>query len=74
MRRQKEWGRKLRNVAAHLTSSAQEVFGPAEGVHVTPPAEAPQREGGPSHEHPHSTARSSGKANRLPARERRGRD
>ena len=74
MRRQKEWGRKLRNVATQLTSSAQEVFGPAESVRMMPPAEAPQREGGPSREHPHSTVRSSGKADRLPPRERRGRD
>ena len=74
MRRQKEWGRKLRNVAAHLTSSAQEVFGPAEAVSLAPPAEAPQREGGPADEHPHTGARSSSKADRLPPRERRGRD
>jgi hypothetical protein len=74
MRRQKTWGHKLRNVAAHLTSSAQEVFGPGEAVHLTPPAEAPLREGGPSDEHPHTAARSSSKADRLPPRERRGRD
>jgi hypothetical protein len=74
MRRQKGWGLKLRNVAAHLTSSAQEVFGPAEAVPLAPPAQAPQREGGPSDEHPHAAARSSRKADRLPPRERRGRD
>ena len=74
MRRQKGLGRKLRNMATHLTSSAQEVFGPADGVNVTPPVEAPQREGGPSNEHPHTAARSSSKADRLPPRERRGRD
>jgi hypothetical protein len=74
MRRQKTWGRKLRNVAAHLTNSAQEVFGLAEAVNLRPPAEAPQREGGPSDEHPHTAARSSSKADRLPPRERRGRD
>jgi hypothetical protein len=74
MRRQTTWGRKLRNVAAHLTSSAQEVFGPAEAVRLMPPAEAPQREGGPSDEHPHTDARSSSKSDRLPPRERRGRD
>jgi hypothetical protein len=74
MRRQKAWGRKLRNVVAHLTSSAQEVFGAAEAVNLAPPTEAPQREGGPSDEHPHTEARSSSKADRLPPRERRGRD
>jgi hypothetical protein len=74
MRRQKGWGRRLRNVAAHLTNSAQEVFGPADGVNVRPPREAPQREDGPSDEHPHTAARSSSKADRLPPRERRGRD
>ena len=74
MRRQSVWGRKLRNVAAHLTSSAQELFGRAETVRVMPPSEAPQREGGPSDEHSHTTARSSSKADRLPPRERRGRD
>ena len=74
MRRQKEWGRKLRNVAAHLTSSAQEVFGPVEAIRIAPPAPAPQREGGTTDEHPHATARSSRKTDRLPPRERRGRD
>ena len=74
MTRQKTWGRKLRNVATHLTSSAQELFGPAEGVNVTPPTATPQREDGPSDEHPHTTARSSSKTDRLPPRERRGRD
>ena len=74
MRRQTVWGRKLRNVATHLTSSAQEIFGPAETVRLMPPAEAPQREGGLSDEHSHTTARSSSKSDRLPPRERRGRD
>ena len=74
MRRQKEWGRKLRNVAAHLTSSAQEVFGPADTVNLAPPAEAPEREGGPADRHPHAATRSAGKGDRLPPRERRGRD
>jgi hypothetical protein len=74
MRRQKDWGRKLRNVAAHLTSSAQEVFGPGEAVNLAPPAEAPEREGGPSNWHPPASTHSLGKADRLPPRERRGRD
>jgi hypothetical protein len=74
MKRQTAWGRKLRNVAAHLTSSAQEVFGPGEAVRLTPPGKSPQREGVPSDEHQHTAARPSSKADRLPPRERRGRD
>jgi len=72
-RRVSAWGRRLREVASHLTSSAREIFEPAEPVAFAPPDPTPQREGGPSSDHAPSARRAGGKAGRLP-RERRGRD
>jgi len=69
-----EWERRLREVGLHLTSSVQELFGRTEAVSYAPPDSTPQRGSGPAGARPPSAPRSSGKGNRLPPRERRGRD
>jgi hypothetical protein len=68
------WERKFRNVVAHLTSSAQDLFGNEAAVAYRPPEPAPGRESGSPAEHAHGVARAAGKGDRLPPRERRGRD
>jgi hypothetical protein len=69
-----EWERRLREVALNLTSSVQEIFGRTEAVSYPPPDSTPQRESGPADARPPRVPRAAGKGDRLPPRERRGRD
>ena len=69
-----EWERRLREVVSHLTSSAREIFGQSEPVTFAPPDQTPQRGSDPAEAHPPGALRSASKGDRLPPRERRGRD
>jgi hypothetical protein len=75
MRRTTEWGRYLRQTAMNATRNLQDLFGAAETAIYTRPDPTPQREdglsgGGTRRRH----SRANGGADRLPPRERRGRD
>ena len=69
-----EWERKLREVANYLASSAREIFGQSEPVAFAPRDRAQRRDHGPAETRTPNTSRSAGTNDRLPARERRGRD
>jgi hypothetical protein len=74
MRRTIEWGRYLRQTAMNATRNVQDLFGTVETAIYARPDPPPQREDG----HPSgSTRRTHGRpsgTDRLPPRERRGRD
>jgi hypothetical protein len=67
--------RYLRNTAMSVSRNVQDLFGTTESAVVTQPDPTPNHEGGPRSGHQSSAeGRRSGKSDRLPPRERRGRD
>jgi hypothetical protein len=69
-----EWERRLRTVAAHLTSSVQGIFGSISAVAYTPPDGPPQRANNQSNAHPYRATHVANRADQLSPRERRGHD
>lgn len=70
----REWERRLRIVADHLTNSVQGIFGPVSAVAYTPPGQPPQRANNQSSAHPYTATHVANRAGQLPPRERRGHD
>jgi hypothetical protein len=69
-----QWERKLRKIGSNLVDGIRNIFGSSEAVAYQPPKPEPKHEDAPHHEdHPHALTPSSAD-NRLPPRERRGRD
>jgi len=68
------WERTLRKIGMNLVDGIRNVFGASTAVAYRPPDPEPKREGG-SHpgDHAHTSMRSK-TGDRLPPRERRGRD
>jgi hypothetical protein len=67
--------RYLRQTAMNVSRNVQEMFGTTEAVVNTRPDPTPQHENGArSGDQAHAHSRASGKGDRLPPRERRGRD
>jgi hypothetical protein len=68
------WERRLRKIGMNLVDSIRNIFGGDDAVAYRPPDPEPKREGGPHHgDHTHTHTPSSAD-DRLPPRERRGRD
>ena len=68
------WERKLRQMGMNLVDGIRSIFGSSTAVAYRPPDPEPKREDGPHHgDHPHASVRSK-TGDRLPPRERRGRD
>jgi hypothetical protein len=66
--------RYLRDTAMGVSRNVQDLFGAAEAVVVTQPDLMPNREDALSGRHRSGEGRRSGKGERQPPRERRGRD
>ena len=67
--------RYLRETAMNVSRNVQDLFGTTEAAVVTQPDPTPNREGGArSGSRNSAESRASGKGDRLPPRERRGRD
>jgi hypothetical protein len=74
-RRSTGFSRYLRETAMNVSRNVQDQFGTTEAAFVTQPDPTPSREGGGrASNHASAEARRSGKGDRLPPRERRGRD
>ena len=74
-RRSTGFSRYLRETAIKVSQNVQELFGTAEAAVITQPDPTPNREGGGrAGNHTSAEGRRSGKSDRLPPRERRGRD
>jgi hypothetical protein len=69
-----EWGRKLRGVATYLTNSAREIFGQSEPVAFSPRERVQWRDQDSADARTPTRSRNAGTNDRLPPRERRGRD
>ena len=69
-----EWQRRLRETANHLTSSARDIFGAVTPVAFTPSDPTPDGKTDPAGKPAPNAHRAAGKNDRLPPRERRGRD
>jgi hypothetical protein len=69
-----QWERKLRKMGMNLVDGIRNIFGDSEAVAYRPPDPEPKREDGPHQgDHTHPSMRPSD-GDRLPPRERRGRD
>ena len=66
--------RYLRETAMSMSRNLQDLFGTAEAAVVTQPDSTPQRDGAPSSRRSSAESRRSGRGDRMPPRERRGRD
>lgn len=66
--------RYLRDTAMSVSRNMQDLFGTTEAAVVTQPDPTPNREDARSGQHGSAESRRAGKADRMPARERRGRD
>jgi hypothetical protein len=66
--------RYLRETGMNVSRNMQELFGTTEAAVVTQPDPTPNREDARSGQHSSGERRRSGRGDRLPPRERRGRD
>lgn len=68
------WVRGLRNLGMSLVDGIRNIFGSGTAVAYRPPDPEPKRQGDPNHgDQPHASTRPN-TGDRLPPRERRGRD
>jgi hypothetical protein len=73
-RRSTGFSRYLRETAIKVSQNVQELFGTTEAAVITQPDPTPSREGGGRAGNHTAAGRRSGKGDRQPPRERRGRD